>query len=80
MLSLGKALANPHDCEETHGRPGFRCLLRNEGAAWICEENAVHIPKQLHFGGGGQIRGSLWVIATGFCAWGSGCLNLQGER
>lgn len=70
MLSLGKALANPHDCEEIHGRPGFRCLLRNEGAAWICEENAVHIPKQLHFrGGGGQIRGSLWVIATGFCAW-----------
>lgn len=53
MLSLGKALANPHDCEETHGRPGFRCLLRNEGAAWICEENAVHIPKQLHFRGGG---------------------------
>lgn len=45
MLSRGKALANPHDCEETHGRPVIRHLLRNEGAAWICEENTVHIPK-----------------------------------
>lgn len=27
MLSQGKALANPHDCEEIHGRPVIRCLL-----------------------------------------------------
>lgn len=41
----GKALANPHDCEEIHGRRVIRCLQRNEGAAWICGENAMHIPK-----------------------------------
>lgn len=46
----GKSLANPHDCEGIHGRPGIRCLLTwpasdcqgmREGATRVCEENGV---------------------------------------
>lgn len=55
MLSRGKALANPHDCEGIHGRPGIRRLLTwmasdcqgmREGAAGVCEENDCTIPER----------------------------------
>lgn len=68
MLSRGKSLANPHDCEGIHGRPGIRCLLTwpasdcqgmREGATGVCEEKAF-------LGDGFPISGRGRQMCTGY--------------
>lgn len=60
------------------------CLLRDEGAAWICEERARHVSKfcflVIAFPGEDRHADPFGSLLQASVLGVPGCLNSQGER